>query len=358
MLLTALIIILGIIGVFIASFYIISSGKPQKIKDSKGNTISGSISEIKKIKLGDLNQCILIRGEDKTKPLLLFLHGGPGDSEFVFLKKFCPFLEKDFVLVHWDQRGAGKSYSPNIDENTMNINKLVSDGNKLVKFLKEKFKKEKIYLMGHSWGNVLGMRMINEHPENFIAYMGIGQVANIIKGEKISQHFVIEQANKNGNKKVAKKIASYDLGKMSTDEFIKYLMYQRKFVRKYGGAMRNINFSSIFIYVLFAREYTIKDKLSMFKGALFSIKNLWGEIMQNNLDKQILEVSVPVYIFQGKHDYQTPYVVAREYFEKLKAPKKEFFTFENSAHCPLYEENEKFHELIVEKVLNRDKMEN
>ena len=143
MLFIILIIILGIIGVFFAAFYFISSGKPQKIKSKSDKEILNSISEISEIKLGNLNQYIFIRGENESKPVLLYLHGGPGDSEFIFLKKFCPFLEKDFVLVHWDQRGAGKSYSPNIDESTMNINQLVSDGNELVKFLKEKFKKKR-----------------------------------------------------------------------------------------------------------------------------------------------------------------------------------------------------------------------
>ncbi len=211
--------------------------------------------------------------------------------------------------------------------------------------------------MGHSWGTVLGMKMIKKNPEDFIAYMGISQVANIIKGEKISQQFVVEQARKKGKIKLAEKIASFNIEKMNTEKFVKYLMYQRKFVRKYGGAMRNINFSSIFISALFAREYTVKDKLNIFKGTMFSIKNLWGEIMKNNLDNQLLEVEVPIYIFQGKYDYQTPYVIAKEYFEKLKAPGKVFFSFENSAHCPHFEENEKFHEFIVDKILNRSNKE-
>ncbi len=351
MLLVILIVILAIIGIFLAVFYFVSSGKPQKIKDKNGRAVSGSISEIIELDLGNAKQYIIVRGEDETKPVLLFLHGGPGDPEFTFIKKFAPELQKYFVLVHWDQRGAGKSFSSDLDPKTMNVKQLTSDGNELVEYLKNRFKRQKVYLMGHSWGTVLGMNMIKEHPENFFAYMGIGQVANILKGEKISQRFVIDRLNEDGNKRAAEKIENYNLDEMDAEEFIKYLFYQRKFVRKYGGAMRNIKIGKAILSSLFAREYTVGEKINIVKGEKFSIKNLWGEIMENNLDEQILEVGVPVYIFQGKYDYQTPYKVAREYYEKLKAPEKEFFTFENSAHCPLFEENKTFNKLILEKVL-------
>src|SRR3989339_947877 len=153
-LLGALLIVLILASIFL---WIKSPGKPQPITDSSGITIPGSISSIEKVTLGGVEQYIIVRGEDSSKPVMLFLHGGPGSPEFAFINKTNPDLENDFVMVYWEQRGAGKSYSKEIPVESMNLDQFISDTKELSEYLAKRFNQEKIYIMGHSWGSFLGI---------------------------------------------------------------------------------------------------------------------------------------------------------------------------------------------------------
>ena len=137
-----------------------------------GKTLSGSISTIERITLGGQEQYLIIRGADTSKPVMLFLHGGPGSPETAFMKKTNLAIEKDFIMVYWEQRGAGKSYSKNMQPESMNIPQFVSDTRELSEYLAARFKQDKIYLMGHSWGSFLGIVTAYQHPELFHSYFG------------------------------------------------------------------------------------------------------------------------------------------------------------------------------------------
>ena len=167
-----------------------SPGTPSPIVDPQGKVLPNSISLIEKIPVGGMDQYLVIRGEDADKPVLLMLHGGPGTPEFPLMRDPNLVLEKEFVVVHWEQRGAGKSFSPDIPVESMTTNQLIADAAEVSNYLRKRFKQEKIYLMGHSWGSFLGILTAQRYPKLFHAYVGIGQVASQYQAEKLSLAWV------------------------------------------------------------------------------------------------------------------------------------------------------------------------
>ncbi len=328
--------------------FAISPGKTEPFKDADGKVIPGSIAEIVTLRIGNMDQAVILRGKNVEKPVLLFLHGGPGSPEVPLIQKLYPQLEEEFVVAHWEQRGTCKSFSKAISIESMTVEQFVSDTHELTHYLIERFQCDKIYLMGHSWGTFLGMRVIDAYPENYAAYFGVGQVANTKKGEKISYEWALSQAVLHEDKR-AKAFLSQGLPDFNDiDQWMTYLPAQRSIVTQYGGSMHNSHVGPLTKYYLFAKEYTLSEKLYFItKQSMFSITHLWDELMASDFSKEITRVEVPVYIFQGIYDYQTPYTVAEEYYALLDAPQKAFFTFESSAHNPYYEETEVFHSHLV-----------
>lgn len=343
--------ILTLLLVVLLVFWLKSPGKPQPVKGPEGEIPARSISSIEKVNLGGLDQYLIIRGADSTLPVMLFLHGGPGSPEFAFLHGFNPQLEQEYLMVYWEQRGAGKSWSKDIPVETMNLGQFIEDTRELAVYLRNRFRKEKIFIMGHSWGSLLGLSTVHRYPEHFHAYFGIGQVAHQYRGERISYEWVESQALERDDEKAMKWLLMTEFpdSLAGAAEWGEFLMAERNFVAKYGGAFRGMkSMLPLVKMVLNVREYTLGDKLSYMKGAMFSLETMWLDVINTNLFTAIDSVQVPVYIFQGVYDYQTPYVVAKDFYEQLKAPKKGFFTFENSAHSPLMEETEKFNTLVRE----------
>ncbi|QMV41125.1 alpha/beta fold hydrolase [Cohnella cholangitidis] len=171
------------------------------IKDARGNKLPNSIAALEEVSLGGVKQSLLIRGNDKNNPILLFLHGGPGYPQIAYARKYQQRLEKDFIVVNWDQRGSGKSYHWNLTEEDMQVDKLVEDTRELTLYLTERFHQPKIFIAGHSWGSTLGALTVQRYPDNYYAYIGIGQVANSPLGELRSYEFALREARKSNNEK-------------------------------------------------------------------------------------------------------------------------------------------------------------
>jgi pimeloyl-ACP methyl ester carboxylesterase len=333
--------------------WIKSPGIAEPITDANGKTIDGSISVIEKMMIGGQEQYFCIRGANSTKPVMLFLHGGPGSPEISFMKNYNKDIENDFTMVYWEQRGAGKSYSENIPLESMNLEQFILDTREMSEYLAKRFNQEKIYLMGHSWGSLLGILTAHKYPERFHAYFGIGQVAQQYKGEKISFEWVKEQAHQKNDKSAIKKLSEMNFpdSLASSTEWMEFVLNERNYVVQYGGSMREITgMWSMVKLVLGAEEYTFSDKVNYMKGNLFSLEHLWPAVIHTNLFTEIDSMQIPVYIFQGIYDYQTPHVVAKDFYDQLKAPEKEFFSFTNSAHSPLMEEVDKFNSIVKEKI--------
>jgi len=330
--------------------------KTPKIKDDNGKIKPNSVASLESVKIGGIDQWIIIRGHDKSNPILLFLHGGPGSIEGPFAYKFQRDLEEHFIVVNWDQRGAGKSYSRKIPKDTMTIEQFILDTHELIELLLNRFNKKKLYLVGHSWGSTLGALVVSRYPELIQAYVGIGQVVNILENEKVSYKYSIDQAKERGNEKALKQLKKLEPYPEKHINDTKALRKQRKWLVKFNGVMHNESSWWPHIKItLGSPEYSLKDIIKTLRGLKLSLKTMWTQLFEIDFPTQIPELKVPVYICMGRYDYNTPFELAEKYFNQLKAPKKEFIWFENSGHLLNSEEPEKFNEILINKVLKETK---
>lgn len=352
---TVLIIISSLIGILLILLIVLWINSPGKLKpliDEQGNIIQNSISEKNKTEIGGIDQGFFIRSENPDNPVILFLHGGPGSPELAFL---IPFetnerLEKYFTVCYWDQRGAGMTYSKSTNGASMNIDQFVEDTREMTEYLQKRFNKDKVYLMGHSWGSFLGIKTIEKYPENYIAYIGIGQVTNQKESEKIAYDYMLSHATNINDKKAVKSLEKFDRYAVDfpTNDYI--LSVRSQLMNKYGIGVihENASMTKLVKEVLFFKGYTLCEKVKYPQGGMFSIDKLFQDILNDNLFESSNKFEIPVYITHGKYDYQVSYSLAKEYLDLIEAPDKKFFSFENSAHSPNMEEYNKFVSVIRE----------
>ena len=354
------IILLAIIGILLIGLAILalnSSGKLETLKDSEGVEITGSLAEKNFTEIEGIRQGFFIRAENPENPVILFLHGGPGSPELPMLIPFeiSERLEKYFTVCYWEQRGAGMSFSDSIDPATMTVAQMVEDTRQMTEYLKHRFNQEKIYLIGHSWGSYLGVKTIEKYPENYIAYIGIGQVSNQVESEKLAYDYMLQHAMEINDDSAIKKLQMFDKNAPDFSKNTDYMMTARTpLMNKYGIGLMHEEAPSMLgmaKIVLSFEGYTLSEKINYVKGMNFSTKSLWNSIIEENLFESSTTFRIPVYITHGKYDYQVSYALARKWFDKIEAPQKAFYTFENSAHGTIMEEPEKFVQIIREIAL-------
>lgn len=302
------------------------------------------ISSLERVELNGCSQWLLIRGHDVSKPVLLFLHGGPGSAAIWFAHHSMRQLEERFVCVNWDQRGAGKSYASRPPAGTMTSAQFVDDATTLIERLLARFRQEKVLLMGQSWGSVLAMKVAAARPGLLHALVGMGQVVDMRRGEEISYQYALENARRCHNEKAIRQLEAIGRPPYRGNG----LFVQRRWLSVYKGDTWSTDMKGVLSIGLRATEYSIGDVIRFFAGARLSIKLLWNELMDVDFPRDIPELSVPVIFFVGRHDYTTPFELVAAYFETLRAPSKKLVWFEKSAHMPNLEEPDKFQRELVD----------
>lgn len=306
------------------------------------------IESLEAVEIGGVDQTIYLRGHDRNNPVMLFVHGGPGVPETGLARTFGLRLEEHFVVVHWDQRGAGNSCSPDVPDESLRLEQYLSDTAELVNLLRSRFGVEKIYLVGHSWGSILGVLIAERHPELFHAYIGMGQVVNMERGEDISYRFVLDRAQAEGNKKALEELSAIHPPYATTQE----LMTQRAWLSHYHGDVYGGGGTSELIKgILISPEYSIAKKLSFYGCAINSVDQAWSDVQRIDFIRYVPRLDVPVYFFAGRHDYNTPFELVEEFSRGLDAPHNEIVWFENSAHSPNLEESDRYQKILIQKIL-------
>jgi pimeloyl-ACP methyl ester carboxylesterase len=301
-----------------------------------------SISVLEQVEINGTGHGVMIRGADRNHPIIIFVHGGPGCSEIPYARKYQEELERNFTIVHYDQRGSGKSYHFFEDYANLTTDLLVDDLLALTDYVTEKLGQEKVLLIGHSFGTYIGMKAAAKAPEKFYAYIGIGQVANMVQSELDSLQYTIEQAKQSGNLDDAERLELLRSSIEQGEEFT-----PRNLIRKYGGAARLINDNTdYFLGFLFSPEYNGLDVIRFIKGISVSQELLLAEEAETNLPRIVDRLDIPAYFVMGKFDYMTSVNAAKDYFEVLEAPVKDFVLFKKSAHYPQFEEKERFAEWL------------
>jgi len=333
--------VLAVLAVIAMTLVVLTAIEPRTplIVGEGGELVPGSVASLEKIELGGVDQWILIRGRSSSNPVLLFLHGGPGMPAMFLRRAFGRELEKGFLVVHWDQRGAGKSYSRNIPVESMNVRQLMSDAEDLIELLRKRYGERGIYLVGHSWGSYLGMLLVRERPELFRAYVGVGQITDPERAGVLADVFIVRKAREEGEDRAIAQLGSR--GELARE----------KWLTKFGGVLYgHDSYRPLLRQAFRAPEYSVWDALKVAQGFRFSSEHMRYNVIVGALMDEVTAVRVPVYFFQGRHDYVTPSQLTEEYLSKLQAPSKKMVCFENSAHYPFIEEPQRF-ALEMAKVL-------
>lgn len=296
------------------------------------------IDEQVSLKINGVLQYVSIRAERKNAPLLLYLHGGPGDAALPLVMKYNRELEKSYTVVIWEQRGAGKSYYQ--FQEAVTIDDFLQDLYELTKYLLDRFAQAALYLLGHSWGSVLGLRFIQLHPELVHTYIGCGQVVNMRKSCQEAYDFACRHAGKKEWKRLQKIDCTY-----TADSWLKDLLFVTGQVVKHKGSLYGqTNYQKLITPFLGSKYYTISDLIRRQKGSLQAIQYLWQELMQVNFEGQT-RYQVPIILIEGRHDSHVSSALAKQYFDTIET-KKKFYWFEESCHFPQWSENERFHKVM------------
>jgi pimeloyl-ACP methyl ester carboxylesterase len=351
MLLIVSILLAGIL-ILVGVLLVLSPGKPKPILDENGSPLAGSISEKIFLEINGVRQGMFIKGKDVRNPVLLYLHGGMPD--YFLTQQYPTQLEDDFIVVWWEQRGSGISYSPNIPPETLTLEQMIADTLAVTDYLRSRFQQDKIYLMGHSGGSFIGIQAAGRAPEKYFAYIGEAQMASQLKSEKLAYDYMLAQFKQNGNTKMAQKLEAAPVT-LQTPLPAAYNTLRDLAMHSLGiGTMHNMHsvISGILLPSFAFRQYTLTEKINLWRAKSHAgISVVWNEMVATDLAEQVPDLKLPVYFFEGIYDYTCSYIVAKSYFEVLKAPLKGFYTFENSAHSPMFEEPERMEKILREDVL-------
>jgi pimeloyl-ACP methyl ester carboxylesterase len=304
------------------------------------------------VSINGIEQYLFHSGTKYANPVMLFLHGGPGSAESLLAHAFQEKWEDIFTVVHWDQRGAGKTLTKNPDKYPT-IDLMLKDLLEVIQYLKKKYNKQKIIVLGHSWGSVLGSTFIKQYPEEVAYYIGVGQVVGMLENERVGFEKVKELVLQAKDNKSLKKLEA--LGDYPGDK------YNSTFMNK-CGALRRIQGKynlaaglslSIFNTVLKSPILKFSDLSALIKAAKANDK-VMEFLLAFDLKSESAEYKVPMYYILGENDWQTPYVLAKEYFNRITAPNKDIYIIPNAGHMTMLDQPTSFFDALLE-IYNKEK---
>jgi pimeloyl-ACP methyl ester carboxylesterase len=357
---TAASIALGIASTLLASILAVAGllkiwsypGRPKPFVDVAGLVLPGSISEKIRIEVNGVAQGMFLKGKDITNPVLLYLHGGMPD--YFLAQKHPTGIEAHFTVAWWEQRGSGLSYDRTIPRGTMTSEQFIADTLEVTNYLRRRFDKEKIYLMGHSGGTFFGIQAVAREPQLYHAYLGVAQTVSQLRSEKRAYDYMVQQFRSRGDRRMVRKLQAAPVT-IAAGTPQAYLEVRDQAMHRLGiGTTRDIKsvITGIFLQSLQCPDYTVAEKINMWRGKFGAgVSYLWNDMMRTDLATTVRELSMPIYLFHGIYDYTCSYAEAKAYFEILKAPLKGFYTFQQSAHSPIFEEPQKMLNIIQTDVL-------
>ncbi|MBM3187456.1 MAG: alpha/beta hydrolase [Chloroflexi bacterium] len=307
-----------------------------------GGPLPGSIAELITVPIGGHDQALMIRGRSIENPVLLYLAGGPGGTDLGAMRADVG-LEQDFVVVTWDQRGAGKSYSALDPVDTLTPGQMVADTIELTNYLRDRFDEDKIYLVGNSWGTILGVLAVQQHPELFHAYVGTGQMVSLRETDVMFYEDTLAWAERTGNDGLAE-----TLRRNGPPPYDNLLDYEPAISHEHDwNPYSELDVSKEMPGNLFVPENSLMDRINGLRGFLDTFSVLYPQLQGIDFRRDVPSLDVPVYMVIGKHEARGRAVLANEWFDMLEAPSKEMIIFEHSGHRPLFEEPVAFASLMT-----------
>ena len=279
------------------------------------------------VKLGGIKQWITIEGKNDRNPVLLFLHGGPGNSVMSYAHKFTGELQKYFVVVNWDQRESGKTAELNPSNKPLSVELVEKDAVEMINYLRTRFSQDKIYVMGHSWGGFLALKIAAEHPELLMACLAVSPMVNQLESERLSLQWMMDKAKDENNQEALKELRAVQIPFGNGEQ----LYFHRSWLVKMAG-----------------RKSPSKSFVETWATKWLHVFNEGSAINFFNTASQI---NCPVYFFVGRKDLQTHFRITENYYNALKAPAKDLYWFENSGHNLTTSDPARLQEIIIDKVL-------
>ena len=314
-------------------------------RDSRGRDVPGSVATMTDTMIGGVKQRLWFRGINADNPAVILLHGGPGASEAPLFRHFNADLENAFLMVYWEQRGTGRSYRSSIPPASMTVEHFVRDLDDVVDLVRDRFNKDRVVLLGHSWGTAMGTLYAARHPEKVAAYIGVGQVADMPEGERLSYEFALREAMRRNDEDAIEALEMIG----PPPHTVKEMLTSRKWVERYGGSFNaKLSTAKLIWAALQTDEANLIDLIKFGQGNRFSLNHLWDEFSAFDIDDRLTRFEMPVVFMLGRHDFQVPAVLAARFFERIDAPAKRLIWFEDSAHNPPFEEPERFNRALVE----------
>jgi pimeloyl-ACP methyl ester carboxylesterase len=313
----------------------------QPIVGPDGEPLPGSISEIIPVAIGGHEQVLMMRGRDVDNPVLLYLAGGPGGTDLGAMRADVS-LEQHFIVVTWEQRGTGKSYAALDPVDTLTFDQMVADTVEVTNYLRNRFGEEKVYLVGNSWGTILGTLVVQQYPELFHAYVGTGQMVSPRETDIMFYQDTLSWAELTGNQDLATQLRL-----KGPPPYENLLDYEAAISHEHAwNPYPDLDTSKEMPFNLFVPENSFMDRINGLRAFLDTFSVLYPQLQEIDFRVNNYNFEVPVYIVIGEHEARGRAVLAYEWFQMLEAPSKKVIVFEHSGHRPLFEEPAAFTEVM------------
>jgi len=339
---------LGLVGLGVL---LTRPGSTPTILDPDGRPVAGSVAELATVRLGGHDQTVLIRGRSTTNPVLLYLAGGPGQSDLGYTRAYMAALENDFVFAVWDQRGTGTSYAALDPTDTWTLDRAVADTVELTNYLRHRFGQDRIYLFGNSWGSTLGVLAAQRHPELYAAYIGAGQMVSQRESDRIIYRDVLAYAARTNDTALAERMRAW--GEPPYADVYAYA-FLIEYYEKISPYPKTAYFTSHAPGGLDGNgvpEYGPLDKVNKLKALVDMGSVMYPQLQGLDFRRDVPTLRVPVYLVMGAHELNARSQPARAWFTMLQAPTKQWVTFDDSGHIPQFEEFDRFHDLLTGTVV-------
>jgi pimeloyl-ACP methyl ester carboxylesterase len=333
--------------VLLVSLFLSCANTP-KITDASGEEIPGSIASMERITINGIEQWIVLRGHHTDAPVLLWLAGGPGGSEVGWTRRYLGELEKELVFVNWEQPGSGKS-ARWTDIKELRVEEFVEQTILLSEYLADRFAKERIILLGHSWGSIIGLKAAQARPDLYHAYVGVGQQVNAVENDRIGYELVLREAEARGDDRLLRKLRDQGPPPYSVQDRGAYLTLFQKlsvFSPEHPGSSE-----PDFWAFIHPDEYTLPDSVRLIRSVVDGVNYVYPQLNGLDFESEVPSLELPLVLIHGRYDYTCVQNIAHRYFLAVDAPLKEFHWLERGGHNACYQQPERFMEILRRRVL-------
>ena len=320
-----------------------------------GRPVPGSIAELATVRLGGVDQSVMIRAANPQAPVLLYLAGGPGQSDLALTRVAAEPWVDDVVFVDWDQRGTGKSYAALEPVSTLTLEQAVADTIELSEVLRDRFDERRIYLMGESWGSILGVLAVQRRPDLYHAWIGSGQMVNVVETDRRVYRDLLDYAARTGDgdwppssRRSASRRTATSPGPMPTCSPVRVPVSA---VHALAGVLARANAAGLDPFGILGSEYDLVEKTAVLRGLIDTFALMYPQLYDVDFRRDVARLEVPVYLLDGSAELAGRRDLALEWFAALEAPSKSRITIEDAAHAVAFEQADTVDRLLVERIL-------